>query len=153
METIFRDGQVTQIANYLGLSKRTVCSVITKYVEHLKEKLESGETVKFLNVCYLCYEGKDMQVCETLAYVANNLGKELGLSQTVVYRVLTGFEEFLIKDLQKLNSYTIRGLVRIRLEKYVDGGYRVRTKKSTAYNNWDIYVTALPSFKRRAEMV
>lgn len=153
METIFRDAQVTQIANYLGIPKKTVCSVITEYVSYLRNKLENGETVKFLNVCYLRYEGRELQVYETLAYISNNLGKELGLSQTLVYRVLTGFEDFMIKDLQKMNSYTIRGLIRIRLEKYIDGGYRVRTKKSTAYNNWDIYVTTLPSFKRRVEML
>lgn len=153
METIFKDAQVTQISNYLGISKKSVNDIISSYVAYLKGKLESGETVKFLNVCYLRYEGKDLEVHETLAYISNNLGKMLGLSQSVVYRTLTSFEEFLIKDLKGLNSYSICGLIRIRLEKNAKGEWKVRTKKSTAYNNWDIYITTLPSFKRRAEVV
>ena len=153
METIFKDIQVAQISQYLGISKKAVNDIITNYVSYLKAKLESGETVKFLNVCYLRYEGKELDVHETLAYISNNLGKDLGLSQTVVYRTLTAFEDFLIKDLQNLNSYSIRGLIRIRLEKNLKGEWKVRTKKSTAYNNWDIYITTLPSFKRRAEVI
>lgn len=153
METIFKDIQVAQISQHLGISKKAVNDIITSYVSYLKNKLESGETVKFLNVCYLRYEGKELDVHETLAYVSNNLGRELGLSQTVVYRTLTAFEDFLIKDLQNLNSYSIRGLIRIRLEKNSKGEWKVRTKKSTAYNNWDIYITTLPSFKRRAEVI
>ena len=153
METIFKDVQVAQISQHLSISKKSVNDIISSYVDYLRGKLESGETVKFLNVCYLRYEGKELDVHETLAYISNNLGRELGLSQAVVYRTLTAFEDFLIKDLQNLNSYSIRGLVRIRLEKNVKGEWKVRAKKSTAYNNWDIYITTLPSFKRRAEVI
>ena len=137
MECIFKDTQVTQISNHLGITKKVVNDILTYYVGYLKSKLESGETVKFLNVCYLKVGGKDVEVHET---------------QSVVYRVITSFEDFLIKDLQNLNSYSIRGLIRIKLEKNYKGEWKVRTKKSTAYNNWDIYITTLPSFKRRAEV-
>lgn len=151
MECIFKDTQVTQISNHLGITKKVVNDILTYYVGYLKSKLESGETVKFLNVCYLKVGGKDIEVHETLAYISNIIGKELDVTQSVVYRVLTSFEDFLIKDLQNLNSYSIRGLIRIKLEKNYKGEWKVRTKKSTAYNNWDIYITTLPSFKRRAE--
>lgn len=153
METIFKDVQVAQISQHLGISKKLVNEVITNYVMYLREKLESGETVKFLNVCYLRYDGKDLDVYETLAYISHKIADNLGTTQSVVYRVLTSFEDFMIKDLQNMNPYTIRGLVRIRLEKNVKGELKVRIKKSTTYNNWVIHITTLPSFKRRAEVV
>lgn len=152
METIFKDIQVAQISQHLGITKKVVNDVLTGYVLYLREKLEKGETVKFLNVCYLKYGGKGLETHETLAYIASNLAKEMELSSSVVVRVLTTFEDFMIKDLQNLNAYTIRGLIRIKLEKGYNGEWRVRTKKSTAYNNWDIYVTTLPSFKRKVEV-
>ena len=153
METVYRDDQVTQIGKYLGIPKNVVCDVITSYVEYLKNKLEGGETIKFLNICYLKVGGKDEGVHETLAYTAHELGDRLDVQPNVVYRVLTTFEEFLIRDLKKLYSYSIRGLLRIRLEKNYKGEYKVRTKKSTVYNGMDVYVTTLGSFKRKAEVL
>lgn len=153
METIFKDEQVSLISKQLGIPKVQVNKIITTYVHYLRCKLDSGETIKFLNICYLKYEGKDEEVHETLAYVSHEVGEVIGQSQVVVYRVLTTFEETLIKELKKLNSFSVRGLIRIKLEKNYKGDYKVRTKKSTVYNNEDIYVTTLGSFKRRVEVV
>lgn len=153
METIYKEEQIAQICKYLNIPKTTGKSIIDTYVQYLKDKLDSGETIKFLNVCYLRVGGKDESNHETLAYTAHELGNKLGISQVVVHRVLTTYEEFLIKDLRKLYSYSIRGLVRIKLIRNADGDYKVRTKKSTAYNGKDVYVTTTGYFKRRAEVL
>lgn len=152
-EVVYKDTQITQVSNYLGISKVSVDKVLTYYVDYLKEKLEKGETIKFLNICYLRVNGKQETMHETLAYVSDEIGSILGISQVVVLRILSTYEEILIKDLKKLYAYSIRGLIRIRLEKNYKGEFKVRTKKSTVYNGKDIYVTTTNSFKRKVEIV
>lgn len=150
-EVVYRDAQVSQVAEKLGLQKVVVEKVILAYVGYLKDRLESGETVKFLNVCYLRYGGKSLENHETLAYVATEVGKQVGVSGVVAFRVLNCYEEFIISDLQKLYSYSIRGLLRISLERNYKDEYKVRIKKSTVYNGEDVYITTLGSFKRKVE--
>ena len=152
METVYKDVQISQVSKHLNIPKVVVRDIFTTYVNYLKDKLSRGETIKFLNVCYLKVGGKDESVHETIAYVANEIGQKLGHSQTTVYRVLMAYEDFLIRDLRKLYSYSIRGLIRIRLEKDYNGNYKVRTKKSTAYEGYDIYVTTTGYFKRKVEV-
>lgn len=152
-ETIYRDVQVAQIATSLKLNKNIVESIIVGYVSYLKKHLEEGETVKFLNVCYLRVNGQDESSHKTLAYICTELSKDFGVSSNVIYRVLTSFEEYLISDLQNMYTYCIRGLINIRLEKNTKGEYRVRTKKSTIYNGLPVYVTTIGSFKRRVEIL
>lgn len=151
-EVVYREEQVNQLARRLNLTKTMVADILNGYVGYLKDKLSKGETIKFLNVCYLRVDGKDEETHETLAYVSNELGKDLGISQSIVYRVLTTFEEYLISDLKNFYSYCIKGLFRIRLERY-GNGYKVRTKKSTVYDGLNVTVTTLGSFKRKAEIV
>lgn len=154
METIYRDEQVAQISKRLNISKLCVTEVIKEYVSYLRNKLDAGDTVKFLNVCYLRRkDGDESNLHETLAYTASELSKSLSLSPVVVGRILQEYEETLIKDLRKLNSYSIRGIIRIKLEKNYRGEFKVRTKKSTVYNGTDVYVTTIGKFKRRAEVL
>lgn len=153
LETVYKDAQISQVSNHLNIPKTTVNQIFSSYVEYLKNKIDNGETVKFLDICYLRVEGKDEQIHETLAYISHELADDLKLSQVLVYRVLTTYGEFLIRDLKKLNSYSIRGLLRIKLEKNYKGEYKVRTKKSTVYNGKDVYVTTTNFFKRKAEVL
>lgn len=153
METIYRDVQVDQLSRKLGIHKSTVSAILNEYIGYLKHKLSQGETVKFLNICYLRVAGKDEKERETLAYISTEIGRKLKIGSAVVFRVLTSFEEYLISDLQRFYSYSIRGLIRIKLEKNYKGEYKVRTKKSTVYNGIDVYVTTLGSFKRKAEIL
>lgn len=153
MEIVYKDEQVSQLSNYLDLPKTTVRDVLNSYIQYLRDKLDSGETIKFLNVCYLRVMGKGESNHETLAYISNELGKQLKVSQVVVHRILTTYEEFLIRDLRKLYSYSIRGLIKIRLVQNQYGDYKVRTKKSTAYNGKPVYVTTTGYFKRKAEVI
>ena len=153
MEIVFKDSQIAQISSHLNITKTSVHNILTEYISYLRNKISNGESIKFLNVCYLRVDGQVENTFETLAYIANEIGQRVGQQQPIVYRVLTTYEEFLIKDLRKLNSYSIRGLIRIKLEKDYKGNWVVRTKKSTVYNGHDIYVTTMPSFKRKAEVV
>lgn len=153
METIYRDVQVAQLSRKLNIPKSTVSEILNEYVGYLKGKLDNGETVKFLNICYLRVAGKEEKERETLAYVSTEIGRKVNVGSVVVLRVLTSFEEYLISDLQRFYSYSIRGLIRIKLEKNHKGEYKVRTKKSTVYNGKDVYVTTLGSFKRKAEIL
>ena len=154
-EVVYKDTQIKQLAEKLNIPKTTVESIWNGYTGYLKDKIESGESIKFLNVCYLrvnsCELKKGEGYYETLAYISHELADTLGLSNILVYRVLTLFEECLISDLQKFYSYSIRGICRIRLERY-GGKYRVRIKKSTKYNAEDVYVSTIGTFKRKVEV-
>ena len=154
METIYKDEQVAQISKHLNISKSSVSDVITAYVNYLRGKLDAGDTVKFLNVCYLRRrDGDESNLHETLAYTATEISKSLSLSPVVVARIFQDYEETLIKDLRKLNSYSVRGIIRIKLEKTYRGEFKVITKKSTVYNGTDVYVTTTGKFKRKAEVL
>ena len=149
MEIVYRDEQVNQIARNLSIPKKTVKDVIVGYVNYLRDRIEEGKTIKFLNVCYLKVAGQEEETHETLAYISHELGDILSVSPNVAYRVLLSYEEFLIRDLRKLYSYSIRGLLRIRLEQDYKGEYRVRARKSTAYTGKDITVSVTNRFKRK----
>lgn len=134
----------------LNIPRTTIDSVINRYVEYLKGKLESGQSVKFLNVCYLKVKSDtEDSIQETLAYTAVEVGKQLKVSGQTAIAILFALEEAIINSCSVTNSVrgtTIRGLVRIKME-----GDNVRIKKSTAYNGFDIYITTLQSFRRRVE--
>ena len=153
MEILYREEQISQLASKLKLSKTAVASVLNEYYMHITSRLISGYTVKFLNVCYIKVNGAPMKERETLAYVATEVGRAVGVSSDVAYRVLTTFEEFMIRDLKKFYGYSIRGIVRIRLVQVSDTECRVRVKRSTRYSGHPITVTTLGSFRRRVETV
>ena len=148
MEISFKRDQIEEISFKVGIPKTVVYLVISRYVDYLKGRLEDGNTVKFLNICYLKVSGREEELHETLAYIANELGKDVGQSQNMVFRILLEMEEMVVKNLSELNAFTVRGLVRVKVENTFDG-YRVRVKKSTVYNGHDVYITTLPSFKRK----
>lgn len=151
-EVVFKDAQMSQLSKRLGIPKSTATKIWDEYINRLSKQIEEGKTVKFLNVCYLVVNNKCEGYRETLAYISHEIADKLGYTQVLVYRVLTSFEEYLILDLQKLYCYSIRGICRIRLERY-GGDYKVRIKKSTKYNSMDIYVSTISTFKRKVEAV
>lgn len=153
-EVVYKDVQMEQLSRRLGIPKVQVTNIWNEYINRLSSKIDAGETVKFLNVCYLRVNSKELKkgegYQETLAYISHEIADKLGYSQVTVFRVLTSFEEYLILDLQNSYSYSIRGICRIRLERY-GGSYRVRIKKSTKYNSMDVYVSTISTFKRKVE--
>lgn len=151
-EVVFKDAQMSQLSKRLGIPKSTATKIWDEYINRLSKQIEEGKTIKFLNVCYLVVNNKCEGYRETLAYISHEIADKLGYTQVLVYRVLTSFEEYLILDLQKLYCYSIRGICRIRLERY-GGDYKVRIKKSTKYNSMNIYVSTISTFKRKVEAV
>lgn len=148
-EAVNKEEQISQISGKLNVPKLTVTAVWDAYIDLLKSRLKSGESVKFLNVCYLRYGSELVKPQETLAYISTELARVLNLERNIVHRILTCYEEFLVSDLRKFYDYRVRGLVRIRLEKIRTGSYSVRLRKSTVYNDKDIRVITLNSFKRK----
>lgn len=152
-EVIYRDEQVNQLSSNLNLPKTVITGILKEYSCYIKERLMAGYTVKFLNVCYIRVNGESEKEHETLAYVATEIAGRVGVSNDIAYRVLSAFEEYMIRDLRKFYGYCIKGIIRIRLEQTSEGVYKVRTKKSTRYNGLPITVTTLGSFRRKAEII
>lgn len=152
-EVIYRDEQVNQLSSNLNLPKTVITGILKEYSCYIKERLMAGYTVKFLNVCYIRVNGESEKEHETLAYVATEIAGRVGVSGDIAYRVLSAFEEYMIRDLRKFYGYCIKGIIRIRLEQTSEGVYKVRTKKSTRYNGLPITVTTLGSFRRKAEII
>lgn len=150
-EFVDKSTQIEQVSRKLNIPKVTVSSVWDSYVNYLRGKIENGESVKFLNICYLRVGKNSTFFHETLAFVCSEIDKSLKLGRDFIYRILSCYEEYLISDISSFYNYQIRGLVRIRLEKYLNGTRRVRIRKSTVYNGEDIRVVTLNSFKRKVE--
>ena len=151
-DVLYRDEQLSQLSKRLNIPKTTVLDIWNSYLNYLWDRIYEGFTVKFLNVCYIRVDGRDIKEHETLAYISTEISYMLNISKDIVFRVLSSFEEYLIENLRKYYGYCIKGLVRIRYEKVEDGYRRVRAKKSTIYNGLDVTVIMLGSFKRKVEM-
>lgn len=145
MEIIYRSEQVDSIAGRLNINKNVVNLVINNYVQHLVSKINSGETVKFLNICYLRVSQKQLaEDRETLAYIATEIGSEVGVGGPTVLRILLSLEELICYQLLENRGFSIRYLVRIRMDDET-----VRVKKSTSLNGKDVYAVVLGSFRRK----
>lgn len=131
MDTIFKSDQIYILSDRLGLSQKSVKSVLDNYINRLIEKAKSGKPVKFLNICYIINsDSKLFNYNETLAYISSEISKDVKLGKDVVFRILSEFSVFIADDLKKFYSYTIRGLVSISLEEYKTGVYKVRIRTS-----------------------
>lgn len=153
MDTVFKSEQVYLLSKGLGVTKKDVKLVLDTYVNRLIKKIEDGETVKFLNICYLVNEEKgksDYQ--ETLAYVSNEIGEETKLGKELVFRILSDFERAIVRDVRNFYTYTIRGLLNISCCEYKEGVYKVRVRKATKYDCRGIRVVTINSFKRKVEL-
>lgn len=152
MDTVFKSEQVYLLSKGLGVTKKDVKLVLDTYVNRLVKNLENGETVKFLNICYLVNEEKGISnYQETLAYVSNEIGKETRLGKELVFRILSDFEGVIVRDVRNFYTYTIRGLLNISCCEYTEGVYKVRIRKATKYDCRGIRVVTINSFKRKVE--
>ena len=149
LDTMFKAEQVDLISRKLNLPKSHVDRILSEYINYLIKGLNEGKTVKFLNVCEIRVAGKDLEVYETLAYVANEIGKRVNETPTTTQWVLNSYEDIIIKELAKLNKVTIVGLLSLKLTKSSDGEYHVRSRKSTVYLGEDVRMSVLPSFRRK----
>ena len=152
METVFKSEQVYLLSKGIGVTQKDVKTILDSYIGRLTKNLDSGKSVKFLNICYLINENdKDISYRETLAYISNEIGKETKLGKELVFRVLSDFEKVIVRDVKNFYTYTIRGLVNISCSEYKTGIYKSRVRKATKYDNMGIRVTTINSFKRKVE--
>ena len=151
MNKVFKSDQIYVISKKLGIPQTEVRRVLDCYCEKLRNDLEEGKTVKFLNICYLVNRCNKVYYNETLAYISHEIGLKTKLGKELVYRVLLTLEELITKDLCSSFSYVIRGLVSISLIEYNRGTYKVRIRKSESLSHLDIRVLTLNSFKRKVE--
>ena len=152
MDTVFKSDQVYIVSKKLGITQKDVKTILDSYVDRIYAKLRAGETVKFLNICYLVPDGGSRgRYLETLSYISNDIGVETKLGKETVYRVLSELGNFITEDVQKFYSYTIRGVVNISLEEYRRGVCKVRLRKSKPFKEMGVSVVTLNSFKRKVE--
>jgi len=151
METVYKSEQVYLISEKLGLSQKDVKRILDNYVGRVISKINKGESVKFLNICYFVFDESRVRYHETLAYISSEIGSELKIGKEVVYRVLSEFDNFVATDLKKFYSYTVRGLFSIGLEEYKKGIYKVRVRKSSSLRDIGVRIVTINSFKRKVE--
>ena len=148
LDILYREEQIYKISKRLNINKVDVNLIIKNYSSYLQEKLNVGETIKILNICYIknVQEESDFKL-ETLGYIATEIADNTNMGRETVLRVLSTLEECIIQDIKNGKGYSLRGLVRIRC---TDG--KVRIKKSTKYNGKPVYVVTLNSFRRKVEL-
>ena len=148
---VYKEEQIFSISKALNITKKDVKEVIDLYISGLIDKVTNGESIKFLNICYLvCGEDNNMYH-ETLAYISTEIGRKLGKSSNTVYRILSSYEELILEDIRKFYSYTIRGLLTIKLEEYKPYVYKLRLNKASYFKNRNIRIVGINSFKRKVE--
>lgn len=151
MNKVSKDDLIYSLSKKLGISQSDIKCVIDTYINRLKSRLSNGETVKFLNICYLINSGCNKHYNETLAYISTEIGVETKLGKEVVFRILSSYEDMIIHDLRKFYTYGVRGLVKFRYVEYVKGVYKVRVNKGSNLDS-NIRITTLNSFKRKVEI-
>lgn len=151
MNKVFKSDQIYSLSKALSISQADTKRVLDCYIDRVKTKVDNGETVKFLNICYLVNKENDKYYHETLAYISTEIGYETKLGKELVFRILSTYEDMIAQDLRKFYSYVVRGVVRISLTEYEKGVYKVRINKATNLLNTSVRVVTLNSFKRKVE--
>ena len=149
MEIWYREKQVDEIARRLNIPKNDVDLVLYNYTMYLQARVNAGQTVKVLNICYLKNsENVADEKIETLAYISTEIANLSSMGRVTVHRILLLLEELIVKDLGEGLGFAIKGLIRIRAL-YENGERKVRIKKSTKYNSKRVTVVTLNAFRRK----
>lgn len=150
MNKVCKDDVVLVISNSLHIPKSTVKSVIDAYLNRLRESLSKGETIKFLNICYIVNSNTGRVYKETLAYISSEIGTSLGISGLVVLRILQTYEDNIAKDVCKFYTHSVKGIVRFKRIEYESGVYKLRLNKATNLGS-DFRVVTLNLFRRKVD--
>ncbi|MGV3076274.1 HU family DNA-binding protein [Clostridium baratii] len=151
MNKVSKSDLIYSLSKVVGVPQSDVKRVVDAYVSRLKHRLENGETVKFLNICYLVNNENKHYYHETLAYISTEIGNETKLGRELVFRILSSYEDMIVHDLRKFYSYGVRGLVKFRYTEYTKGVFKVRVNKGSNLDS-NIRVVTLNSFKRKVEV-
>lgn len=151
MNTIFKSEQIYLVSNMTGLSLSDVGRILDSYNKRVSSRVSKGETVKYLNICYLvCNKEKD-NFMDTLAYTCYEIARELGYSRDVVLRVLLSYNDMIVDSVKRFYPVTVKGVVAIKLIEYDRGIYKVRLSKSGRFKHDDVRICTLSSFRRKVE--
>lgn len=150
MNRVYKSDQIYCLSKAVGVSQADVKRVLDSYTERLRTKLANGETIKFLNICYLVNSENKQYYHETLAYISTEIGNETKLGKELVLRILTTYEDTIAQDLRKFYTYGVRGLVKFRYTEYRNNICKLRVNKGTNLDS-NIRVITLNSFRRKVE--
>lgn len=149
MQKIYKEEQVDIVARKLNLQRVLVKSIIDRYIDIICEEVNNGRSAKVFNMCYLVVKTeKGCPTRKTLAYIANDIGRELSVGGVTVLRVLNVFEEVAVDELKDGNGLTLRGLIRVQTIEE-NGSTRLRIRKTTNYNGCPVVISTMGSFRRR----
>lgn len=151
MNKVSKSDLIYSLSKVVGVPQSDVKRVVDAYVSRLKDRLENGETVKFLNICYLVNNENKDYYHETLAYISTEIGNDTKLGRELVFRILSSYEDMIVHDLRKFYSYGVRGLVKFRYTEYSQGVFKVRVNKGSNLDS-NIRVVTLNSFRRKVEV-
>lgn len=151
MNRVYKTDLIYSLSKAVRVPQTDVKRVVDIYTERLKRKLNNGETIKFLNICYLVNSDNSQYYHETLAYISTEIGNESKLGKELVFRILTTYENMIAQDLRKFYTYGVRGLVKFRYTEYRKGVCKVRVNKGSNLDS-NIRVVTLNSFKRKVEV-
>lgn len=151
MIKVSKEDLIYSLGKKVGVPQTAVRYVIDMYISRLEDRLSRGETIKFLNICYLSNSENKDYYHETLAYISHEIGIETKLGKELVFRILSSYEDMIIQDLRKFYSYGVRGLVKFRFVEYTEGVYKVRVNKGSNLDS-NIRVVTLNSFRRKVEL-
>lgn len=153
MTPIYKKGQIDTVSSRLNISKQSVKDILNFYQYYVLGKIDGGENVRFLNICYISKGKERPKYSETLAFVAGELAKDLGLSSYTVFRVLLDFSEQIVEDIRKDYYYRVWGIVKVSFEDVGSGVFKLRLKKADSLFCNGYRVHALNTFKRKVEGV
>ena len=146
---LFAKDQIDYLSKKVNLTKENVEYILACYVNYLKRKIMNGESVKFLNICcFMNRDNKSLSGYETLAYTASEITNQywLKVGSNIIYRVLKEFENYILLELKKGNGFSIRYLMRLRVDG--DDEKHVVCRKSAIYTGMNVYVWGTWYFNR-----
>lgn len=147
---MYKRDQIVLVSKRLNIFEVRVREVLDSYEKYILNKLNNGESAKFLNVCWLKNSDSTNDSFETMAYIATEIATELSLSKELVLRILQTYEELIQDEVRKFYVFVIRGVCKIYLSEYSEGEYKLRVSKSQALGS-NISARAVGSFKRKVE--
>ena len=150
MEVVFKQEQFKLVSKKVNLPFTKVSEVLNSYIQYLKDEITNGNTVRFLNICYIKVDGNGCKNLKTRAFIATELSKEVDVSSSVIMGILDRYEELIEKDVTSFFPYTIKGLLRIKIDDSPKGN-KLHIYKTSEYNNLPIRIYTIRQFKYRCE--
>lgn len=130
MDTIHRTEAASYISKGMGLPEKLTRKILQSYVEYVRRKIDSKESIGVLRICYIHIDGYS-NLLETFSYVCTEISRKLEVPPTVVKGVLFYYEDMIIRDLKKYYPHNIFGLLTIKMVEGADGIPKPRIYHST----------------------